>query len=121
MASVIPTCTFSELPVVFGVPLEPIEVTEEETVEFVCETSKANVPVKWLRNGTELTSGLRYKINGKDAKCVLSIPKAQLNDNDAEFTCMIPSSGETTSASLTVKGTFIGHKTCFAIFLTSLP
>ena len=103
---------FTELPIVFSVPLEDTEVTEEDTVKLTCETSKPKAGIKWMKNGVEITPGLRYKMTTDGCHCTLTVLKAALDDNNTTFSCVVPSSGETTSATLTVHGRLHLTYTC---------
>jgi hypothetical protein len=88
------------------VPLEDKEVDEKAEITLTCETSKPNVPVKWHKNGQEVVTGMRYKINQEGPSCALSIVNANLDDS-AEYTCTIISNSNKTVSKLLVKGILI--------------
>ena len=48
-----------ELPAGFITPLHDVTVIEGEEYEFVCETSKSDVAVKWFKREHEIISGMR--------------------------------------------------------------
>ena len=76
---------------------------ERDELEIVCETSKPDVPVKWYKRGFEIVPGVRFKISQQGTKCILFIKSAILEDT-AEYECKIVKSGNSTSGTLTVKG-----------------
>ena len=46
---------FSEAPLVIETPLKDITCVEKEKVVFTCELNKPKVPVKWFKNGKEIS------------------------------------------------------------------
>lgn len=103
-----------ELPAGFKSPLSPQTCIEEETITLTCETDK-NVPVKWFKNGTEITEGLRYKITRDGNVCSLTIKEAKLSDKH-NYKCVITKSGNSCSAPLIVKGNFYLFLLNFTLF-----
>ena len=92
-----------ELPLIFVTDLVDEETVEEETTEFVCETSQTDVEITWLKDNEVITPGIRYKMSRDGAKCTLTILNTKTDDS-ATFACMIVPSKATTYASLLVKG-----------------
>ena len=97
-------CHLSEAPIVFTKELTDVECFEKDTVELVCETSKPNAEVKWFKNGDEIVSGFRYKINGEGCERRLTMLNCVLTDM-LTYTCKIVRSEVATKGKLIVKGT----------------
>ncbi len=78
---------------------------EEKNVTMLCELSKPNQKVQWLKNGKEVKPdkkrGIVLKVDG--TKHILTIPKALLEDT-AEYT--VKFKDQTTKGKLTVEGRF---------------
>jgi hypothetical protein len=53
---------------------------------FECEVSRANVPVKWLRNGTEIASSRKFDMIKRGTTCKLTVTDITFDD-DAIYTC----------------------------------
>lgn len=53
--NVFKTISFVEAPLAIKTPLKDISCVEKEKVAFTCELNKPNVPVKWFKNGKEIT------------------------------------------------------------------
>ena len=87
----------------FTTPLQDTEMMEKETKKLTCEVSKPNAQVKWFKNGTEIMTGIRYKVNGKGVQRELTIMDAVLDDS-SDYSCVITSSQAKTQAHVTVKG-----------------
>ena len=75
---------------------------EKETAVFTCEVSNTNDPVKWLRQGFEISlSDKRFEVASEGTTLKLIIKDARLDDH-GEYTCVV---GEKqTSAILFVEG-----------------
>lgn len=60
----------------------PKDVTcmEKEKVTFSCELNRPNVPVKWLKNGQEITPEMGYEVQSDGQKHTLVIPQSKLDD-----------------------------------------
>lgn len=75
---------------------------EKETAVFSCEVSNTNEPVKWLRQGFELSpSDKRFEVISDGVNMKLIIKDARLDDH-GEYTCVI--GDKQTSAILFVEG-----------------
>ena len=75
---------------------------EFETATFQCEVSKANLKVKWLKNGEELKASERIDFSSTDKKHSLTIRNAELADQ-SEYTIIVEE-GVESKAKLTVEG-----------------
>ncbi|XP_046554801.1 titin-like [Haliotis rubra] len=77
-----------EEPLRITVPLSDNECLEGETVSFICEISKENVPVAWMKDGLDISEedGYQFIIDGKQH--ILKIPDANLY-HDAEYTIVV--------------------------------
>lgn len=69
-----------EIPVEFLQKLGSVRVKEKETAVFACELNKSNAPVKWYRDGLELTPSEKYKFVSDGCKYSLHILDCQLGD-----------------------------------------
>lgn len=73
-------------------------------VTFECETSEPFIKVKWLKNGSEIFSGDKYRMHSDRKVHFLSVLIIDMKD-DAEYTCVIADDENLrTSAHLHVEG-----------------
>lgn len=73
-------------------------------VTFECETSEPFIKVKWLKNGSEIFSGDKYRMHSDRKVHFLSVLIIDMKD-DAEYTCVIADDESLrTSAHLHVEG-----------------
>lgn len=79
-----------------------MQAIEGETVLFLCELSKAGVPVIWKKGTTRLRPGGKYEIRQKDCKLKLKIHDLTHQDSGSYKCC---AGSLETVASLEVKGT----------------
>lgn len=87
----------------FTEPLKPIQATELEPTELVCEVSDESVPVKWLKAGEEIPEDdKRYEFKVQGRRRSLVIKDTTLEDA-AEYSCELPEQVKTT-APITVEG-----------------
>jgi Immunoglobulin I-set domain len=89
--------------------LTDVNVSLNNEAVFHIEFDGSPMPqVKWFRNGLELSSTGRYRINTKagESKSTLTFLEAWDNDNQAKISCEIvnPLGRETCEALLHVKG-----------------
>ena len=95
--------TTIEVPLEFIQTLDDVEVFEEETAVFECETDKEGVTARWLKDGKKIPTSNQIKVESDGKKHRLVLKGCQLED-EAYYTCIV---GERkTSASLHVKGKF---------------
>lgn len=74
-------------------------------VTFECETSEPFVKVKWLKNGSEIFSGDKYRMHSDRKVHFLSVLIIDMKD-DAEYACVIADDKSVgTTAHLHVEGT----------------
>lgn len=79
-------------------------------VTFECETSEPFTKVKWLKNGSEIFSGDKYRMHSDRKVHFLSVLIIDMKD-DAEYTCVIADDESVgTSAHLHVEGS--SHNFC---------
>ncbi len=90
-----------ETPVTFRVPLQDAECEVDDEVTLMCETSKPDQKVKWLKNGKPMKPDKRIKITVEGNVHKMTLPKSVVDDI-AEYTVKLGE--ETTSGKLTVKG-----------------
>lgn len=85
--------------------LEDARANEKDTmVTFECETSEPFIKVKWLKNGSEIFSGDKYRMHSDRKVHFLSVLIIDMKD-DAEYTCVIADDESLgTSAHLHVEG-----------------
>ncbi|XP_061124438.1 myosin-binding protein C, slow-type isoform X3 [Syngnathus typhle] len=71
-----------ELPVKITKGLEPVTTTVNERVELMCEVTEDGAPVKWMKNGVEIPTGVRsrYRVKCEGNKHYLVIDDASLED-----------------------------------------
>lgn len=60
-----------------------LEVVEGEKAEFSCSVSKETFEVKWLKDGTELEAGDKYRMLSDGKRRSLLIQSAELKDEGA--------------------------------------
>ena len=98
----------------FTVPLQDVTVQKDEEVTLLCELSKPDQKVTWLKNGKPLSfkEKNRYKVSADGTKHTLIIPKADVEDA-TEFTCSL--NGVKTQGTVTVKGSSISDSSHFQI------
>jgi titin len=79
-------------------------VKEKETAIFTCGLNKENAPVKWFKNGTEITpDDKKYKFITNGNKYSLEILDSQLSDI-SDYS--IGLRGKKSTANLYVEGMF---------------
>lgn len=84
-------------------------------VTFECETSEPFIKVKWLKNGSEIFSGDKYRMHSDRKVHFLSVLIIDMKD-DAEYTCVIADDESVgTSAHLHVEGN--SHNFCSCLVL----
>ncbi|XP_029444171.1 obscurin isoform X11 [Rhinatrema bivittatum] len=88
-----------ESPVKIIQKLEDLKVPEKDKVTFVCELSRPNVEVKWLKNGSPLRPSKKIGIISQERKRSLIIHKC---DYDDQGTYVCDAVDDKSSASLTV-------------------
>ncbi|XP_077449593.1 myosin-binding protein C, slow-type isoform X3 [Stigmatopora argus] len=71
-----------ELPVKIAKGIEPVTTTVNERIELMCEVSEEGAPVKWMKNGVEIPTGVRsrYRVKCEGNKHYLVIDDASLED-----------------------------------------
>ena len=91
-----------ETPADFTNRLRDQKVTEKDTIELVCELTRPNVQVKWMKNGSELRPSDRVKFinEGNIYKCVIT--DACMTDVE-QYMCILPD-GKKSKAMVTVEG-----------------
>lgn len=73
-------------------------------VTFECETSEPFIKVKWLKNGSEIFSGDKYRMHSDRKVHFLSVLIIDMKD-EAEYTCVLADDESVrTSARLHVEG-----------------
>ncbi|XP_075886181.1 myosin-binding protein C, slow-type isoform X1 [Nelusetta ayraudi] len=90
-----------ELPVKIVKNLEAVKTTVNERIELECEVSEEGAPVKWMKNGVEVPTGVRsrYRVKSDGAKHYLVIDDASRDDTG---TYSLMASGGTTEAHVQV-------------------
>lgn len=78
-----------------------MKVKESETVSFICELTKPNVKVRWMKGGKEVKSSKRIEILTDKYVQKLVIHDVTLKDK-AEYSCVI--GNKFSKAKLTVEG-----------------
>ncbi len=65
----------AETPLAIKTPLKDITCTEKQTVAFTCELNKPNVPVKWFKNGAEVSdvNAEGYELSTDGCKYTLKV------------------------------------------------
>ena len=91
---------FSELPIELVKDLQPVQCTENETVEFTCELNR-ETPVTWYKDGMPLTPSDSLQITSAGIIHRLVIKKAQLSD-EADY--KVVAGPVTSTAELLVDG-----------------
>ena len=96
---------FPELPTEFVKSLKDVNCMEKETAVFCCEVTSTNDPIKWLKQGFEISSSdKRFEVITEGYTLKLVIKDARLDDH-GEYTCVV--GNKKTSAILFVEGKFI--------------
>ena len=120
LVSCLPTVV--DVPVTFTLPLEDTTVTEDESASLICETSKPDQPVEWLKDGAVFKPGKKStaKVEAKGTVHRLTFEPASAADKGV-YTAKLPD--DQTSAKLTVEGMHITPLILFCgvdsfIFLT---
>lgn len=85
---------------------------EKDEVILQCEISKADAPVKWLKDGKEITPSRNIIIKADGRKRLLILKKA-LKKDIGQYTCDCGT--DQTSGKLNIEGKFI-----FLIFLLKI-
>ncbi|XP_063088892.1 obscurin isoform X2 [Cavia porcellus] len=75
-----------ERPVAIIKPLEDQQAMPGEDVVLSCELSRADAPVRWLKDGKAIRKGQKYNLLFEDAKAMLVVRGASLRDS-GEYTC----------------------------------
>lgn len=76
-----------------------------EDVVLSCELSRADAPVRWLKDGKAIRKGQKYNLLFEDAKAMLVVRGASLRDS-GEYTCETGAARST--ARLCVEGECLG-------------
>uniref|UniRef100_A0A8C4RHV9 Obscurin, cytoskeletal calmodulin and titin-interacting RhoGEF b n=1 Tax=Erpetoichthys calabaricus TaxID=27687 RepID=A0A8C4RHV9_ERPCA len=76
----------AELAIKFIKKLEAISPEVGETAVLTCELNQTKGDVLWRRNGVEIKSTIKFKIQGDGTKRTLQITKVSLED-DGEYSC----------------------------------
>lgn len=90
-----------EKPCIFTKELADTGVTEGEDVILHCETSKADIPVKWCKDGKSLRNSSKYNISRSGFEAKLVIHRAEEGDS-GRYEC--EAGAAKSSAVITVKG-----------------
>ncbi|TRY90337.1 hypothetical protein DNTS_015230 [Danionella cerebrum] len=77
-----------ETPVVIVKKLSHVRVEEESSVVLECELSRANVDVRWQKNGLELKSSKTLRIYSMGRKRCLQILESRIGDS-GHYTCEV--------------------------------
>jgi titin len=105
-----------EAPLEFVRQLADVEVKEGQTATFECELNKADEPVRWFSNGTEIKPDGKRVIARCDGKVhTLTVKKCDAADA-AKIACK--TAGPSSNANLYVEGIYFCN--FFLIFLTDL-
>uniref|UniRef100_A0A3Q3JD65 Myosin-binding protein C, slow-type n=1 Tax=Monopterus albus TaxID=43700 RepID=A0A3Q3JD65_MONAL len=90
-----------ELPVKIVKGIEPVKTTVNERIELECEVSEEGAEVKWMKNGVEVSTGVRsrYRVKCEGTKHYLVIDDASLEDTG---TYSIMATGGTSEAHVQV-------------------
>ncbi|XP_025067414.1 obscurin isoform X13 [Alligator sinensis] len=91
--------TIKELPVKIIQPLTDVQAIAKEEAKFVCELSRSNAAVKWLKDGSELRQGKKMGITSQGTKRSLIIHKCECDD---QGTYVCDARDDKTSANLRV-------------------
>jgi hypothetical protein len=91
----------AELPVEIVSPPQDINCTENTSATFSVRLNKKNVPVKWLRDGKEITDAFAYEHTDVDYEHTLTLIKAKLDDA-AQYTVVV--ADKSAAAKLLVDG-----------------
>ena len=84
-------------------PLEDQNVTEVPAVrKFVCELSKPNVEVQWLRNNEPIKPSSKYNVESKAETHTLTISDIGLDD-DADYQIRVKKTNLSSTAALFIK------------------
>ncbi|KAJ3612233.1 hypothetical protein NHX12_020509 [Muraenolepis orangiensis] len=72
-----------ELPVKIVKSIEAVTTTVNERIELECEVSEEGAPVKWMKNGVEIPTGVRsrYRVKSEGTKHFLVIDDASKEDS----------------------------------------
>ncbi|OCT75409.1 hypothetical protein XELAEV_18030588mg [Xenopus laevis] len=79
--------TVNVLPVIFKEELKCVEATEGEKASLLCELSKSDVPVEWLKGSQVLQSGDKYQMQQSEGKVELLINDLDLGDA-GDYSCI---------------------------------
>ena len=90
-----------EKPTEFRKPLKDLTAKETDTVTLECELNKPDVPVKWLKDGQELTPDDRVKFSVDQYLHQLIMTDVTLDDT-AKYSCVC--GDVSTEATVTVEG-----------------
>ena len=93
---------FLEQPADFVLQLKSVAINEYENAEFTVKLTKPNVPLKWTKNGVEVTANEKFSISSQDVTYNLAIASCELVEG-GQYACVLPS-GKSSKADLKVKG-----------------
>lgn len=81
-------------------PLEDTTTAFETTVVLECEVDNEKAPVKWMKNGKEITKMPKYLMESKGKKRRLTIFET-IPEDEGDYTCVV--GDESTVAVLAVE------------------
>lgn len=94
--------SIAEEPIRFSKDLQPQECVEHETVEFVCEVTKA-MPVTWYKDGKPIHDSDQYQLTSTGMVHRLTIADAKIED-EADYS--VTAGHLKSTASLLVDGVY---------------